>query len=56
MSLMGTQATGWEGDGFSNEELAVTRGWLFGKAMTIAGGSSEVQLNIIAKRVLSLPD
>jgi|TARA_Y100000031_G_scaffold10585_1_gene11524 alkylation response protein AidB-like acyl-CoA dehydrogenase len=26
------------------------------KAMTIAGGSSEVQLNIISKRVLGLPD
>jgi alkylation response protein AidB-like acyl-CoA dehydrogenase len=33
-----------------------TRSWLFGKAFTIAGGSSEVQLNIIAKRVLGLPD
>jgi alkylation response protein AidB-like acyl-CoA dehydrogenase len=25
-------------------------------ALTISGGSSEVQLNVIAKRVLGLPD
>ena len=56
ISLMGTQGIGWEGDSFASSELKTTRAWLFGKAMTIAGGSSEVQLNIIAKRVLGLPD
>ena len=56
LALMGTQALGWEGDEFSSDELLVTRGWLFSKALSIAGGSSEVQLNIIAKRVLGLPD
>lgn len=54
--LMGTQGVGWDGAEFSEEEKATTRFWLFGKALTIAGGSSEVQLNIIAKRVLGLPD
>ena len=54
--LMGTQGVGWEGAAFSAREKATTRFWLFGKALTIAGGSSEVQLNIIAKRVLGLPD
>ena len=54
--LMGTQGVGWEGAAFSADEKATTRFWLFGKALTIAGGSSEVQLNIIAKRVLGLPD
>ena len=34
----------------------ITRAWLAGKARSIAGGSNEVQLNIIAKRVLGLPD
>jgi len=36
--------------------LKVTRDWLYGKASTILGGTSEIQLNIIAKRVLGLPD
>lgn len=52
----GTQSLGWEGDMFRPEEKQLTRSWLRSKAGTIAGGSSEVQLNIIAKRVLGLPD
>ncbi len=56
VSLMGTQGIGWEGDTFAGGELATTRNWLGGKAGSIAGGSNEVQLNIIAKRVLGLPD
>ena len=56
VSIMGTQGVGWEGDAFQGAELATTRNWLGGKAGSIAGGSNEVQLNIIAKRVLGLPD
>ncbi len=56
LTLMGSQGLGWEGDAFSPEELALTRIWLRSKSGTIAGGSSEIQLNIIAKRVLGLPD
>ena len=56
VAAMGTQGIGWEGDGFAGGELAMTRNWLAGKAGSIAGGSNEVQLNIIAKRVLGLPD
>jgi alkylation response protein AidB-like acyl-CoA dehydrogenase len=56
LTMMGTQGLGWEGDAFSGRELALTRTWLRSKSGTIAGGSSEVQLNIIAKRVLGLPD
>ena len=55
VALLGFQGLGWEGDGFNSDELLTTRGWLFSKALSIAGGSSEVQLNIIAKRVLGLP-
>ena len=47
---------GWEGEGFSDDELAITRQWLRSKANSIEGGTSEVQLNIIAKRILGLPD
>ncbi len=56
MAVMGTQGLGWEGPNYSDEELAAQRLWLSGKAGSIAGGSNEVQLNIIAKRVLGLPD
>lgn len=56
VTMMGTRGVGWEGDGFNDGELEETRVWLGRKAGTIAGGSSEVQRNIIAKRVLGLPD
>ena len=46
----------WDGDGIDEKEISITREWLYGKAATILGGTSEVQLNIIAKRVLGLPD
>lgn len=52
---MGLRGLGWEGDDFSANELDVCRAWLRSKSYTIAGGSTEVQLNIIAKRVLELP-
>lgn len=32
------------------------RAWLGGKAISIAGGSFEIQQNIIAKRILGLPE
>ncbi len=56
LSILGSQMLGWEGDEFSDRELGTTREWLRSKANSIEGGSSEVQLNIIAKRILGLPD
>ena len=56
LDLMGTAALGWRGDGFNDKELATPRQWLRSKANSIEGGTSEVQLNVIAKRVLGLPD
>ncbi len=56
VELMGEQALGWEGEGFSEQELDVPRNWLRSKGNSIEGGTSEVQLNVIAKRVLGLPD
>jgi alkylation response protein AidB-like acyl-CoA dehydrogenase len=54
--IMGAQGTGWEGESFSPQEINATRNWLSRRAISIAGGTNEVQLNIIAKRVLGLPD
>jgi len=54
--LAGPQGLGWEGEGFDEEELARTRDWLRSRGNSIEGGTSEIQLNIIAKRVLGLPD
>ena len=56
IEIMGMQALGWDGEGFSENELSGTRSWLFGKATTIYGGSTEIQNNIIAKRVLGMLD
>jgi alkylation response protein AidB-like acyl-CoA dehydrogenase len=55
-TLRGTHGLGWEGPGFDEDELDSTRGWLRDRATTIYGGTNEVQLNIISKRVLGLPD
>jgi len=56
LEIMGGQGLGWEGDAFEKEEIEAVRGWLSGKAMSIYGGSSEIQNNIISKRILGLPD
>ena len=55
LAIMGSQGLGWEGEGFSKSELDTLRLWAMSKAMTIAGGTSEIQLNVIAKNVLQLP-
>ena len=56
VEIMGHSGLGWEGEGFTSEEINTVRGWLGGKAMSIYGGSFEVQNNIISKRILGLPD
>ena len=59
LDMMGTRSLGTvvgEHNPFAGAELETTRGWLRSKANSIEGGTSEVQLNIIAKRVLGLPD
>jgi len=43
-------------DSVSAPERARTREWLYYRAASIYSGSNEVQRNIIAKRVLGLPD
>ena len=56
LDAMGLNGIGWSGEAFAGDDLEATRDWLRQKALTIAGGTLEVQLNIIAKRVLGLPD
>ena len=56
LETMGAAAVGWDGDPFTERERAATRQWLRSKGNSIEGGTSEVQLNVIAKRVLGLPD
>jgi alkylation response protein AidB-like acyl-CoA dehydrogenase len=56
IEAMGQAGLGWDGDGFDREELASVRAWLRAKANSIEGGSSEINLNVVSKRVLGLPD
>ncbi len=56
LSMFGPECLGWEGEGFEKPELELCRTWLRSRGNTIEGGTSEIQLNIIAKRVLGLPD
>lgn len=56
VEAMGLQGLGWEGDGFAPAELNETRQWLRSKGNSIEGGTSEINLNVVAKRVLNLLD
>ncbi|MBB4375137.1 acyl-CoA dehydrogenase [Bradyrhizobium sp. cir1] len=53
MDAEGSDALEWESD--RSRGGANARAWLRTKANSIEGGTSEVQLNIIAKRILQLP-
>ncbi|WP_375394798.1 acyl-CoA dehydrogenase family protein [uncultured Sphingomonas sp.] len=53
MAAGGSDSLEWESDGSDGGRDA--RAWLRTKANSIEGGTSEVQLNIIAKRILELP-
>jgi acyl-CoA dehydrogenase len=56
MSALGAQGLGWSGPGFEDTQLERTRAWLTTRADSIWGGTNEVQLNVIAKRVLQIPE
>lgn len=56
MMAMGAQGLGWSGDGFGANQLERTRAFLTTRADSIWGGTNEVQLNVIAKRVLKIPE
>ncbi len=52
----GNRALGWAGEGFTPGDLSITRGWLRSKGNSIEGGTTEINLNVVAKRVLGLRD
>ncbi|MEM8942886.1 MAG: acyl-CoA dehydrogenase family protein [Pseudomonadota bacterium] len=54
LAIGGEAALGWAGDDYQGG--SVVRSFLRSKGNSIEGGTSEVQLNIVAKRVLGLPD
>jgi acyl-CoA dehydrogenase len=54
MSAGGCEALEWESE--RSQDGALARSWLRSKANSIEGGTSEVQLNIVSKRILGLPD
>ncbi len=53
MAAGGSDALEWEGE--RSRDGAMARDWLRTKANSIEGGTSEIQLNIIAKHLLQLP-
>jgi len=53
MAAGGSAALEWDSD--ESRHGAAARAWLRTKANSIEGGTSEIQLNIIAKRILALP-
>jgi alkylation response protein AidB-like acyl-CoA dehydrogenase len=46
---------GWGPEGADLDDLTWSRGFLFAPALTIGGGTAEVQRNIVAEKVLGLP-
>jgi alkylation response protein AidB-like acyl-CoA dehydrogenase len=56
VEALGTAGMGWTGEGYSPAELAAVRTWLRSKGNSIEGGTSEINLNVVSKRVLGLPD
>ncbi len=53
MAAGGSDALEWESE--ASAKGAKPRAWLRTKANSIEGGTSEIQLNIVAKRILELP-
>lgn len=53
MDINGADALAWTGKASAEGKLA--RDWLRTKGNSIEGGTSEIQLNIVSKRILGLP-
>lgn len=55
VDLLGLYGTLWEGSARTPDHGRWAYQFLYDRSMTIAGGTSEVQRNIVAQRVLGLP-
>ena len=55
VTIAGSDGLGWAGDDYPSAALTATREWLRSRGNTIEGGTSEIQLDIIAKHTLGLP-
>lgn len=55
MAIAGVRGLRWCGDAQSPSRADTARAWLRSKGNSIEGGTSEIQLNIIAKHLLRLP-
>jgi acyl-CoA dehydrogenase len=53
ISAAGSDGLEWEGE--RSRDGAAARTWLRTKGNSIEGGTSEIQLNVVAKRILGLP-
>lgn len=56
LTMRGSSGYGVDEEHFSEAERETVNRWLYYRAASIYSGSNEVQRNIIAKRVLGLPD
>jgi acyl-CoA dehydrogenase len=53
MAIGGSATLDWQGG--ENGDGDPARSWLRSRGNSIEGGTSEIQLNIVAKRILGLP-
>jgi len=53
MAINGNDALDWQGG--EGQDGLLPKSWLRSKGNSIEGGTSEIQLNIVAKRILGLP-
>ena len=53
LAALGAEAVIWDGDEADHESIGAT--WLMSRGGTIAGGTNEMQRNIISERLLGLP-
>ena len=56
VEALGVDGLGWDGPGFAPAGLQATRSMLRSKGNSIEGGTTEINLNVLAKRGLGLRD